>query len=281
MPENLKMPNLPKDKYSDLLASSDGIIHKHTATMVLIDTTLCSGVYTKSSGYCGILTAGHCVELLFQYPKFGLMVANHIHQLWVEQEAVEHVAVEMVQTHGPDLSFLIIRNPALVKLIEDQGFTFYDLDHQHLKLFRGQLLTANWCVVGSPHEKLKEVEVLIDNQQHRLLESNAVGMQAFLQEIETRGKYDYVTLEIPCGLEEYPKEYIGVSGGGIWYQPFATTDDINYRLEPILAGITAWQHRPRMKLFPSGDSLPSRNVEGHCYRSIYEMVRKLLAAKTK
>jgi hypothetical protein len=240
--------------------------------MCRIDTTLCSGVYVKTSGYHGILTAGHCAKLVLEQERVNLTISPLIHHLWVERNMFDHVPMDEIKPDGPDLSFLIIQNNNVIDLIRRQKLIFYDLDNQNADIFRGDLLRFNWFVVGSPHEKLSVNTILLNNEPNRLISAEAVGLQGNLVEFTNDGKYDYVSLDLTCDTEGFPKSYIGVSGGGIWYLRFVTTDYINYTIAPILAGIAAWQscvqNEPNRKL-----------IKGHGFNSIYGRVRHVLAEK--
>lgn len=264
------LPNLTYAQIQQHLEKSAGYIHRHTVTMCRLDTTLCSGVFVKTSGHHGILTAGHCAKLVLDKERVNLVVSENTHHLWVERNVFKHVPFDKVKPDGPDLSFLIIQDKNLIDLIQKQNFVFYDLDNQQFNILRGNLVKFSWCVVGSPHEKLSSTDVLINGVAHRIISAEAVAMQGNLVEFTSDGKYDYVWMDLLCDTERFPKCYVGVSGGGIWYQHFVTTDHINYTVKPLLAGITAWQ--------VNVENEPNRTmIKGHGYNSIYERVRQVLA----
>ena len=202
--------------------------------------------------------------------RVAFTVSELAHQLWVDCKLLDHVPIERVDENGPDLSFLIIKDVKLIELLERQKKSFYDLDGQDVGLLQQSLVTTYWCICGSPREKLEQKYALINNEVHMLNTTPCVGMQSRLIKIESRGEYDYVHLELLAEIEDYPVDYTGVSGSGIWYQRFVTSDDINYKVEPILAGIVVWQQKRKGN---------SRTIEGHCYQSIYWHVRKALKEK--
>jgi hypothetical protein len=264
------IPKLTELETRELLKDSANFVYPHTAIIVRLDTTICSGVFAKSFGYHGILTAGHCAELILEKKRIAFAVSELAHQLWVDCKSLDHVPIEQVKQNGPDLSFLIIKDAKLVELLERQHKLFYDLDRQDVGLLQQSLITTHWCICGSPREKLDQKFALIDNETHVLNTTPCVCMQTRLIKIQSDDKYDYVHLESLAKLEDYPIDYTGVSGSGIWYQRFVTMDDVNYRVEPILAGIVAWQ-LPRKN--------NSRTIIGHCYHSIYWDIRKALKEK--
>jgi hypothetical protein len=261
------IPALTEQQTRKLLEGSADFIYPHTAIIVRLDTTICSGVFAKSSDYHGILTAGHCAELIMEKERVAFTVSELAHHLWVNCESLDHAPIEQVNDNGPDLSFLIIKDVKLIELLKRQNKSFYDLDGQDVGLLQQSLVTTHWCICGSPREKLEQKFGMINNEVHVLNTTPCVGMQSRLKKIEFRGEYDYVDLELLAKIEGYPVDYTGASGSGIWYQRFVTADGINYKVEPILAGIVAWQE-PRKN--------NSRIISGHCYHSIYWHVRKTL-----
>jgi hypothetical protein len=267
MHTKVTIPKLTELETRELLRGSADFIYPHTAIIVRLDTTICSGVFAKSFGYHGILTAGHCAELIFEKERVAFAVSELAHHLWVDCKSLHNVPIEQVKPNGPDLSFLIFKDAKLIDLLEQQKKSFYDLDCQDVGLLQQPLVTTHWCICGSPREKLEQYFALINNETHVLNTTPCVGMQSRLKKIEFKGKYDYMHLELLTKIEDYPVDYTGVSGSGIWYQRFITTDGITYKVEPILAGVVAWQERRKNN---------SRTIIGHCYHSIYWHVRKAL-----
>jgi hypothetical protein len=261
------LPKLTELQTRELLKGSADLIYPHTAIIVRLDTTICSGVFAKSFGYHGILTAGHCAELIMEKERVAFAVSDLPHQLWLDCKSLDHVPIEQINDNGPDLSFLIIKDVELIEQLERQNKPFYDLDGEDVGLLQQSLVTTHWCICGSPLEKLEQKYGMINNEVHVLNTTPCTCMQSRLIKIESRGEYDYIHLELLADKEDYPTDYTGVSGSGIWYQRFVTSDDINYKVEPILAGIVAWQHKRKGN---------SRMIEGHCYHSIYWHVRKAL-----
>jgi hypothetical protein len=272
MSDRVGLPNLTYAQIQQHFEKSAGYIHRHTVTMCRKDTTICSGVYVKTSGYHGILTAGHCAKLVLDEERLNLAVSEQTHHCWVERNVFAHVPFDEIRRDGPDMSFLIIQDKDLIDLIQRQNFNFYDLDNQNVDILRGDLVRFSWFVVGSPREKLIRNDVLINDLPHRFISMEAAGMQGNLVEFTSDGKYDYVWLDLLCDTERFPKSYVGVSGGGIWYLHFVTKDHINYTIEPILAGITAWQ-------VPVQNEPNRMMIKGHAYNSIYGRVRQVLAEK--
>lgn len=75
-------------------------------------------------------------------------------------------------------------------------------------------------------------------------------------------------------LKEFPDDYNGMSGGGIWYQMFLTGDGRQFSVKPILAGVACWQSEVTLKR-----GYKVRCLTGHAWVSIYGYVRRVLAER--
>ena len=68
--EKVTIPALTEQQTRNLLEGSADFIFPHTAIIVRLDTTICSGVFAKSFECHGILTAGHCAELILKQANY-------------------------------------------------------------------------------------------------------------------------------------------------------------------------------------------------------------------
>jgi hypothetical protein len=276
------IPPIPPEEIGRLLESSAPTIHRHGAIIHLENDSVFSGVYAKSFGYEGILTAGHCASDFLAAKRVALPVSELMHQLWVETNAFEHVPIGYDETEGytpdgPDLSFVIIRDEKLLRTIKRQNYEFYDLDHHRARVrevFTTDMHNLNWSVAGNPGEKVKVTKQVVNGQWHKFVDTTAALIQGNLAGYELRGDFDYVMLLLGSGFEEFPASYKGVNGGGIWYQQFVATDGKTYKVEPMLAGVACWQGERTVK-----KDYKVRTVTGHGWVSIYGHVRRALAEK--
>jgi len=93
--------------------------------------------------------------------------------------------------------------------------------------------------------------------------------------VSANSRFEATRRSASSGFEEFPASYKGVSGGGIWYQRFVSTDGKTYDVEPILAGVAVWQSKkPSVK-----KGYKVRTVTGHGWVSIYGHARSALAEK--
>ena len=276
------LPNLTYAKIAELMAGQSEYVFRHTAIMTQPDASLCSGVYIKLFGYYGILTAAHCPEKMMKKPKLCLAISGSWHQCIVDWEKFEYFPIDrnnMEPGDGnkarmPDLAVLIIKDTALVKAIEQSGLAFLDVNKQNYNIFFDGtgVVGFTWWLIGSPGDNVKQSSTGHSIDSSHLIKIETMGMQAQFDSYVEGQLHDYILLKLPNGTNGFPKDYQGVSGGGIWYFKFNSQNAIDYTVEPILAGIAISQ---------MSDSLNSENqiITGHYARSIYCRVRDLFAQK--
>src|SRR6266446_4950470 len=283
MASKKRIPPLPLEEIERLLVRSDPIIKRHAATVHIESDFIYSGVYATSFGYEGILTAGHCANEFLAADHIALSVSDERHQLWVKPTAFEHVRIgydefEGYTSSGPDLSFAIIRDQKLLRIIKTQNHEFYDLDYHSTKVkevFTPDMHNINWAVEGNPGEKIEVKKETVDGKEQTTIFTTAALVQGNLAGYQLREPFDYVTILVGSGFDAFPASYKGISGGGIWYQRFVSTDGKTYDVEPILAGVAVWQsEKPTVR-----KGYKVRTVTGHGWVSVYGHVRLALAEK--
>lgn len=285
MTKNSGLPPIPTEEIERLLRESAPSIWRHIAIISLGNNQAFSGVFAKSFGYEGILTAGHSAEQFLAKERVALAVSELSHRLIVNSKDFDHVRIGYDECEGyassqPDLSFVIIRNKELLQLLRNLELSFYDLDTaganvREVFLNRDKPLAKfNWSVAGCPRGKVEIANQLIDGQSHEIITSPSALIQGNLVEYELVSDFDYLKLYIGSGFEEFPDDYNGMSGGGIWYQKFLTDDGKQFSVKPILAGVSRWQSEITLK-----KGYKVRCITGHAWVSIYGYVRRVLAEK--
>jgi hypothetical protein len=258
-----------------LRAQSAPNIRRHAAT-IHADGFLGSGVYAKSWGYEGILTARHCASE-FATKTVALAIADEWHRVLVLAPAFEHVPVTANDAdEETDLSFVIIRDADLIQTIKKQGHEFYDLDCHGRRVAEvlGKMPeNYNWAVEGTPGETMEVGSAIIGGEEKRTITTTSAIVQGVLTEWEVPGTFDYIRVAIGSGFEDYPSTYKGVSGGGIWYQRIVRTEGETY-VDPVLGGIVTEQSDIR-----GSDRVKVRTITGHGWVSIYGQVRLALARR--
>lgn len=279
------IPPIPPEEIEKLLQDSAPSIWRHIAIVSLGNNQAFSGVFAKAFGYEGILTAGHSAEQFLAKERFVLVVSEISHRLIVDSGDFEHLRIGYDEIEGyssgqPDLSFVIIRNEELLRLIRSLELKFYDLDIAATsvrEIFLNPekpLAKFNWSVAGCPREKVEPANQVIDGLSQEVIISPSVLIQGNLIEYELENNFDYLKLYMGSGFEDFPLDYDGMSGGGIWYQMFVTDDGKTYTVNPILAGVARWQGEMTLK-----DGYKIRCITGHAWVSIYGHVRRALAEK--
>lgn len=278
----MEIPPLSFSEFQRLFKESEPAISSHAASIHLKGGSVFSGVYAKSSGYEGILTAGHCARSFLRGERIIFAIAHSWHEFSVTPSVLEHVEVGCDKTGRnppePDLSFVVFRDSKAIEIIKSQGFQFYDLDAHVAKakevLENYGFPKFNWCVCGTPGEQV-EVPRRYENGVRELVVTPIHFMQGNFSQHAFRNGFDYIELFLTSGIAGFPDSYEGVSGGGIWYLRFVTKDGLAYDVEPILAGICISQ---TTEPIIERDS-PARMITGHGWFSIYRKVRDALAHK--
>jgi hypothetical protein len=254
------------------------VIKDYMAILIFDDGQIGSGTFVTTCGFDGVLTAWHVAEHLSRFQEFALCVADYPHGLWRSSDLVEHIPVGVVPKDsapedGPDLSFLIIRDPALLEELH-RVKSFYPLDSSRAPCIHPLLNQRIWWgVAGSPYESLKRID---ENYQGgpltRLL--NFVGADRFPFQMLQKGDFDYLKLTVPSGDAPFPDDYGGMSGGGFWLMPMEIDPSGDQRTishrAPILAGVefaqSSWENGERI-------------LTGHGPQSINACLRQALKTK--
>jgi hypothetical protein len=278
------IPPIPTGEIERLLRESAPSIWRHTAIVSLGKDQAFSGVFAKSLGYMGILTAGHSAERFLAEERIALVVSEVSHRLIVNTKDFDHVRIGYDEFEGyvsgqPDLSFVIIRDKKLLQLLYNLKLSFYDLDVSSKRvrevfLNREKPMSRfNWSVAGCPRGNIEITRQLMHGQSQEIVSAPSALIQGNLLEYEIVNEFD-LKLYMGSGFEEFPNDYNGMSGGGIWYQMFQTDDGKKFSVNPLLAGVARWQSAITPK-----NGYKVRCITGHAWVSIYGRVRLALAVK--
>jgi len=275
-----EVPRLSNQELFELLKGSAPFIHRHSAVIIVEGDRTFSGVYAKFHGYYGILTAGHCAKDFMSGERFGLVVSESMHQFWADPASFEHITIGDDENgdyslDGPDLSFALIKDHRLLAALFAKDIKFYEIlfDNVNRIDFRN-IDTRSWCVSGNPKENVAVSFGLLNGNAAKMVNTTAAVIQGFFQNYEEKGGHDYISLSIGSAFEEFPVDYDGVSGGGIWYQKLVLFEKKTLAIEPVLAGITCWQSAPTDQ-----QGWTIRRITGHCITSVYGHMRRLLREK--
>ncbi len=145
------------------------------------------------------------------------------------------------EEEGPDLAFIRLDDPLKLETIRARK-SFYLLDAKGSMFDRMDYKRMEWLVWGAPAEQSSRTATQTGEPILRV--THFTGGGEFKEKTE-RGGFDYVKIRIPSGSYNFPSEYKGVSGGGVWI-PIRYSEDPEGRiLHPtasvLLAGVAYFQ----------------------------------------
>jgi hypothetical protein len=258
------------------IAKAAEVIKDYTAIFAFNDGALGSGTFVNIGGFTGILTAYHVAEYLERFADFSLVVADYPHRLEATTQTVHHVVVgspppQSAPETGPDLSFLVIRNPTLVEAIQSEKL-FYNMDFAHSDPLSAPTTPKIWGVAGTFSDSFERIAEDYRGEPLSKLQ-NFVGTGDFRYETWKKD-FDYIRLTVPAGESTFPWHYDGLSGGGFWLIPMevdASSDlsTIGHR-PPLLTGVQFAQSDPENR---------ERVLTAHGFNSIGTKLRQALEAQ--
>jgi hypothetical protein len=143
---------------------------------------------------------------------------------------------------GPDLVFIHLHNLLKLGTIMSRK-SIYPLVPEYGKVFdQIPCDRYKWLVWGTPAEASSLSSTQAGEPLLKIVQFT--GGADFLEKIERDG-FDYVKLQIPSGNNNFPNQYGGVSGGGVWI-PIRTSEDPEGKiLKPMVsllfAGVAYFQ----------------------------------------
>jgi hypothetical protein len=225
-----------------------------------------SGTFLQVLGIHGILTAHHVVEALQSCDRLGLALKLPYEHRWtipVNSLHFINIGIPVEPEWGPDLAVILLPEDAIghVKSLQ----TFYNLGKSKNEYVGSQLLlrTGAWGVSGFPQVLTQQ-----GGYDTRFIFSEGYkGVLGFVAPPRewVRGEYDYFEVDVSWSNDDtVPKDYRGVSGGGLWHIPLSRRG--GSALEhgrPTLAGVAFYQTSVEQS---------KRTIRCHGANSIYEKV---------
>jgi hypothetical protein len=227
-----------------------------------------SGTLVSCHGLYGILTANHVAQLLdITKGDFMLCARQTPDSITIRSNQYRHVVVGKHHSNrgllGPDLSFIEIIDPELLSRLKGAK-SFHPLEENLIPPFEAeQLKEMVWIVSGAPDES-KEPGTL---REKPLTTYTLSHMAVQYHSVRHRNGFDYFRMRTTHGADGYPKEYGGVSGGGLWV--LGMNPD-THETEGILQGVIYYHYRLSKK---STDSI----LIAHGVNSIYECLVKAVS----
>lgn len=271
------MEHVRFDSLRPPIAKAAEIIKDYTAIFAFNDGAFGSGTFVNIGGFAGIVTAYHVAAHLVRFPDFSLIVADYPHRLDATAKTVQHIPIgspraDSAPETGPDLSFLVIRNPTLVEAIQSEKL-FYNMDFARSDPLLTPAKPKIWAVAGTFSDSFRRIAEDYQGEPLSKLQT-FVGTGDFVYET-CQDDFDYIKLTVPAGDAKFPCHYDGLSGGGFWLIPMEVDangdlDTIGHR-PPLLAGVQFAQSGPENR---------ERVLTGHGFNSIGPKLRQSLMAQT-
>ena|ERR1022692_885504 len=123
-----------------------------------------------------------------------------------------------------------------------------------------------WSISGSPAEFSQELGMY---KGERLTKFSDFHVPAMFRSLKRKDGFDYFRFEVDSGINECPKHYGGVSGGGIWLPIIEEMKDHRIDYPPLLQGVVFYESRP----YNNG---AKRMLIGHGPDSIYNRLMQAL-----
>ncbi len=196
----------------------------------------------------GILTASHVCRHIqaAKDPRIAIICRADLHRLLIHRQHVEFVdlGVAVEESMGPDLALIRIRAPdvlATLKAIK----SFYPLRETLPTRFseHPQKEAALCFILGAPAEFATE-------EGTRGTPEHVLGVIHFAARAQVTGSFnscgfDCIRLTVIADRDEFPANYGGISGGGVWHVPLTVdpdkgVDTIAYE-SPELVGVAFYQ----------------------------------------
>ena len=254
-------------------------LSSHYAVMFVYEHEIFgSGTLVSVGGVHGILTAHH-VSLVPErkgWQESSLCYRNDmLHNKIVKRSDYEHIIVgKYHESHadtGPDLSFLMFTNAALFSTLNAKK-SFYPLDPKFnpgLSQYpMADLRKMPWWISGSPAEFTEPLGTDEDGDPKTKFSDFHADCGFELLEARDDG-FDYITFDVHAGINKFPGDYGGMSGGGIWTVRVEEMPNGSRHPAQILQGVSFYQTTPE-----SGHS----KLIGHGPQSIYQKVLQTLKA---
>jgi hypothetical protein len=274
------VPNPPKYEFDlvgqrtlepDDILNAAQAANDYSVSLVNGNDLVGSSTLVTVEGVHGLLTADHVWQTLCQgedAEDFCMVLGSQLHRFEYRFSQCTPIIVGRYspdhEQEGPDLAFICLDNLLKVGDLKSRK-SFYPLEPEKRKMF--ELIPYDqspWLVWGAPAEKssrsLAETGELVTRLGH------FAGVSEF-QERNERGGFDYVRVTVPSGEHNFPSNYGGVSGGGVWLPYHLSQDPAGKILKPmssvLLAGVAYYQIE---------DGPGQKTLLLHGVRSIYERV---------
>lgn len=206
-------------------------------------TPIGSGTLVRVDGICYILTASHVWQKTKQFENVHLVITDKRSEFSIPRDHI--VAKELCNDQspnlGPDLALLEIPQVDSPKIEAHKSFLNLSRQKDMLAERPPDIEKGLWAVTGLVGEL-----TTVDRQtESRTSTTHAVGRALFtvVQQTHDYHGYDYFDMGAHLELDDVPKTFGGVSGGGLWQVCLSRdkTGKISWDGKRYFRGVAFWQ----------------------------------------
>jgi len=226
-------------------------IHDHqrnfSVTMLMHDDDCpqvipCSGTLAQINGFNGVITARHVWEEARKHEFLLTLVGrdNYTFETKYLTPAIPQATGDLKEfrVRVPDIGFVRLPDKYASDL-EAKGKAFFNLDKRvAAKSYLPDMAEGYWTIFGNPDELL--------DVKRKKVSSFVYGTGVSKQFEEAGWDYFVMNLDIPANLD-IPKDFSGMSGGGIWWTRWACDEKFekfvvaNLSEDTKVAGVSFFQ----------------------------------------
>ena len=186
--------------------------------------------------------------------EFSLCIRGDVvHRLAIKTSQFEHIVLgdsrqNRFEHTGPDLSFLMITDSKLLGTLASKKSFYPLIQKTDISQYpRNKLRQLPCFISGSPQEFSQEMG---KHKGELLTKFVHLQVPALFHSLKHKNGFDYLRLEVGSGVQECPRDYGGVSGGGIWLPIAQETKTQDFDFHPVLQGVVFYESRPYRPIFP-------------------------------
>lgn len=205
-----------------------------------------SGTLVRIDQVHAILTAHHVVEILPTDGTLGVLTTPHPHRKAIDTQGIEYLKISRgtVDADGPDIGAIVLSPSAAATLAAEKSFFNLSL-HQEEALRNPPARNIGvWFMHGFVAEMTREEP---GSAGFARLKKFGIftGAGGPNEDATTSGDHDYYNLPVtPTCRETTPRDYGGISGGGLWQVPLQQEPDGDITpIRPLLSGVIFYQDR--------------------------------------
>ena len=226
-------------------------------------TLLGSGILVKADNVAAILTAHHVTEVLPRQGRLGFILSTSEEKTTIDVTGINPIRIDRgeVDADGPDLAIVCLSTSVATSLNANKSFYNLDLRRDLLLNHPPDDHAGIWVAQGFV-EELTSTDSR-SNPRKTVKAFCQFGALGGVDSYEVRGGHDYCKFPMfEKDIGEKPKNFGGVSGGGLWQVVLRATEEGAISIDQLLLRGLVYYQDP----FKEGASA----LRCHAHRSLYE-----------